>query len=163
METITTKVYTFDELSDSAKDKARDWYNTAGLEYDWWESIYEDAKTIGLEITGFGLDRNRHATGKLLHTAYVVADKIMREHGKDCDTYKLAAAYIADYDKAKKMPDEKFDAKLEEIEDEFQRDLLEEYSIMLQRESEHIVSDEAIAEAMEANEYTFTESGKRFG
>ncbi len=163
MKTIETNVYLYSELSDEAKQKANVWYSEHAYDYDWYESIYEDAKTIGLTITGFGLDRDRHAEGSLLHTAYVVADKIMHEHGKDCDTYKLAAAYIADYDKAKKMPDEKFDAKLEEIEDEFQRDLLEEYSVMLQRESEYMVSDETIAEAMEANEYTFTESGKRFG
>ena len=54
-QTIETTVYTFDELSDSAKEKARNWWRE-GTAYDdyWHESVYEDAKDcariIGIEI-----------------------------------------------------------------------------------------------------------------
>ena len=49
MRQITETVYTFDELSDAAKEKAREWYrgNDGGLDYDWWDSVYDDAAAIG--------------------------------------------------------------------------------------------------------------------
>jgi hypothetical protein len=51
--TITKDVYTFAELSDSAKERARNNYREHNLDYDWWECVYDDAKTIGAL---FGLD-----------------------------------------------------------------------------------------------------------
>lgn len=51
--TTTCTVYQFDELSEDAKDRARDWYREGALDYDWWEFVYEDAKTIG---KGLGLN-----------------------------------------------------------------------------------------------------------
>lgn len=54
MHTITTTVYTFDELNDKAKEKAREWFREGNLDYEWWDSLYEDADTcarlIGIEI-----------------------------------------------------------------------------------------------------------------
>ncbi len=49
-------LYTFDELSDKAKEKAREWFRRDYPDYDWWESVYEAAKTgaglLGIEIDG---------------------------------------------------------------------------------------------------------------
>ena len=46
--TITRTVFTFDELSDHAKDKARDWFREGSLEYDTdHDGSFEDAKTCG--------------------------------------------------------------------------------------------------------------------
>ena len=44
---VVSTVYSYKELSEQAKEKARDWYRDGNLDYDWWESVYEDAKTIG--------------------------------------------------------------------------------------------------------------------
>lgn len=41
--TIETTVYQFDELTDEAKEKARDWYRSGALDYVWWDSVYENA------------------------------------------------------------------------------------------------------------------------
>lgn len=53
-ETIVKTYYTFDELDDDAKEKAREWYREGALDYDWYDYIHEDAKEIaglfGLEI-----------------------------------------------------------------------------------------------------------------
>lgn len=50
----TETVFYFDELSDGAKEKARDWWRTNGLDYEWWDSSYEwfeaCAKALGIEI-----------------------------------------------------------------------------------------------------------------
>ena len=54
--TVTIESYTYDELSDAAKEKARDWYRQAGLDYDWWDGVYEDWKQI-FDIIGFDARR----------------------------------------------------------------------------------------------------------
>lgn len=43
---ISTTVYTLDELSEPAREKARDWYNEGGPEYDWYSDIYENFTLI---------------------------------------------------------------------------------------------------------------------
>lgn len=55
MPTIVQKtVYHFDELSDEAKEKAREWYRQNAFDYEWWDCIYEDfsriCKLIGIEL-----------------------------------------------------------------------------------------------------------------
>lgn len=49
-----TKVYTYEELSDKAKERAREWYRTDYPYYDWWDFLYEDfdtrAQELGIEI-----------------------------------------------------------------------------------------------------------------
>lgn len=52
------EVFTFDELSDKAKEKARDWYRQAGESDQWWDGVYEDAKDVaklmGVDIDNIG-------------------------------------------------------------------------------------------------------------
>lgn len=49
-----TKVYKYEELSDEAKEKARDWFRQDYPDYDWWGSTYDDiaerAKELGIEL-----------------------------------------------------------------------------------------------------------------
>jgi len=57
-------VYTFDELSDSAKEKARDWYREGQLDYDWWDFVYDEALDMA-EILGIEVDYRYHpASGR---------------------------------------------------------------------------------------------------
>ena len=64
MQTISTTVYTFDELSDEAKENARSWYREDGFSYDWWDQVYEDAyeiaKLMGLDIEPCGRNDCTH-------------------------------------------------------------------------------------------------------
>lgn len=153
MKTIEIKLFKFEELSEEAKQKVlQDMYDI-NISYDWWESTYEDAKNIGLQITSFDLDRNRHAKGELSMPAIDVMKNIMEEHGENCDTYKTAAKYFHSWGLT-------LDEDLEDLEYEFLNDLLEDYSIILQKESEYLTSEEAIIESIEANDYDFTEAGK---
>lgn len=48
-------VYSFDELSDEAKERAREWWRKDALDYNWWEFIYGDASRMG---TILGIDLN---------------------------------------------------------------------------------------------------------
>lgn len=54
--TITKTLYKFDELSDDAKEKAREWYRRGCLHDEWWEFVYEDASTIA-KLLGIDLDQ----------------------------------------------------------------------------------------------------------
>lgn len=47
-------VYSFAELDDMAKERARDWYRAHALDYDWWDSTVDDAKTC-LSLLGFDI------------------------------------------------------------------------------------------------------------
>ena len=44
---IRTEVFLFDELTDEAKEKAREWYREGALDYAWWDGVYNTAKTAG--------------------------------------------------------------------------------------------------------------------
>src|SRR3990167_4030943 len=88
-----TKLYQYNELSDDAKERARDWYQGVALDYDWWDCVYEDASRVGLTIKGFSLDRGAYVDGRLDGSMNDTIAKILQEHGPSCDTYKLALEF----------------------------------------------------------------------
>lgn len=48
MHTITTTVYTFDELDERAKERARDWWRSSSFsDSNDWDHVYADAERIG--------------------------------------------------------------------------------------------------------------------
>jgi len=55
MTEIEEKSYKFADLSDSAKEKARENWREGNLEYEWWDSVYDYAKEIGAAI-GFRIE-----------------------------------------------------------------------------------------------------------
>jgi len=176
MKTIEIAVYQFSELSDPAKDVARDWYRNWALHYEWWDSTYEDAANVGLKITEFVLDRDRHADGEFncFGGAQQCAGLILKEHCATCETFKTATAFLADLAKLNAEievvdGDDETNADWEAWQekrgllcDDFLKSILEDYSIMLQKEMEYLLSDESVDESIMANEYTFTGDGKRF-
>lgn len=169
MRTIRIKLYKFSELSKDAQEKAIESLSDINVDYDWWEFIYEDAKNIGLRITSFDLDRNRHAKGEFMLAANEVAQNIFNEHGEGCETYKTAKSFMEEWQPVfnnyidethEDYESSDSEDKLQDMENEFLKSLLEDYSIMLQKEYEYETSDKAIIETIEANEYEFTKDGK---
>jgi len=172
MKTIEIQLYSFDELSASAQQKAIENLSDINVNYNWWESTYEDAENVGLKITGFDLDRNKHASGNFINGAYDTALEIMDQHGENCETYKTAKEFFNFWDEAVKLHSDKittdkvkegneyyFDEYVEDKEYEFLKDILECYANILQNESEYLQSEEAIKETILSNEYDFTEDG----
>lgn len=143
--TIEHVVYKFEELSKESQEKALDNMYDINTDHDWWEFIYEDANLVGLEITGFDLAR-RDITGKLIENMQQVCDNILRSHGNTCDTYVTA-------EKNKHRHGE-------DNEEQFEKDLLEDYLKILQEEYDYLTSEEAIIETIKANEYEFYEDGR---
>ena len=74
MREAVVQVFTFDELSEEAKDRVIEEYWDINVCFDWWDSVYEDAKTIGCNmIEGFDLDHNDCGL-VLVQSAKVVID-----------------------------------------------------------------------------------------
>ncbi len=165
MKTISINLYKFDELSETAKQKALSDLSNINVDYEWWESTYDDAERIGLKITSFELDGSKNATGEFINSGLDVAESIIKEHGHDCETRKTALNYIDKYNSLMfnvKSEDDEMENEFEEIEKEFLNSLLEDYANILQRESEYLQSEEAIIETIKANDYDFTEDGKLY-
>ncbi len=161
MKVIKTKVYELDELSEDAKEEAREWYRDGALDHDWWDYLEDDAGQIGLGITEF--DLHRHSIhGEFTESGIDVARAVVANHGESCETYKTAQDHIADYDVECAKTSEDDDIDTEEIDTEFLRSLLEDYRNMLQKEYEYLLSDESVDDNIRINGYTFTEDGKRF-
>lgn len=178
MRTIETQVFTYDELSESAKEKARNWWREASQHDDWVEPILEDADNIGLRIKEFDLDRGVKASFKQYAESTAVA--CMQDHGAECETYKDSEQFLLDLKTKKEAmessiaaleesgdPDDKiadiesdFDDWLEDREAEYLHDMSENYRIMLNREYEYVNSDDYVEETIRANEYEFTADGK---
>lgn len=204
---IETTVYTFDELSDSAKDKARNWFRGVALDYDWWDSCYEDAQRMGalMGITignrtyktmGGGTGTNPDIyfdTGRGAFASFAGsyryakggAKAVRTETGNsDADLVSIADALQAIQRKyfygiyarmshgneriCIEIGHDRFDY-LETGDDSVDateqclRDFASWILKQLRNEYEYRMSDEAVDEDIRANEYTFTESGRRAG
>lgn len=174
MRTIRTKVYKFNELSEDAKQKAIQWYRNGNYDDSFaWDNVVEDAAQIGLII--HSLDDHRPNKGEFETSAFEVSCKIVQEHGQMCDTYKTAVQFGIEWaDLVKKHSDGidiykvaeeneyDFDNEADELEKGFLQSILEDYRIMYNKDIEYQNSDEYIIDAITANEYEFTQDGKRF-
>jgi hypothetical protein len=107
MKTITKTIdlYTYNELSKEAKEKARENFREACADYEWWEFIYKDAENVGITIKLFDLYR-RNIEIQFESSAKDTALKILREHGATCDTYDEARKYIKARGEEKKLKKE---------------------------------------------------------
>ncbi len=164
MKTKTINLYSFDELSEKAKSKAIENLYDINVNHEWWDSTYEDAKNIGIKITGFDTGRRNDITGEFILSSHEVAANIIRDHGETCETNKTAQTFLDSTNSVQcEYPDgegEEYESQMMELEDEFLNSILEDYLTILRDEYEYLTSDEAIIETIQANEYTFTEIGK---
>lgn len=180
MKTITINLYEFSELSEDAQQKAIESLYGINVDHEWWDCTYEDAKTIGLKITSFDLDRSRHAEGEFIEYAIYTASLVLENHGETCETYKTSKEFDADYNELKtehnkleKILDEEYNDELNdkviqlendiyELKNQYLKDIIEDYSIMLQNEYEYLQSEESIKETINGNEFQFTENGNQY-
>lgn len=172
MKTKTINLYFFDELSEEAKQKAVENLYDINVDYNWWDSTYDDAEDVGLKITSFDTYRG-NINGNITTSINDVCDKIIENHGISCETYKTAKDYLAQYDalvekfsdgididEVEEGNEYDFDAECNELEDDFLKAILEDYLVLLRQEYEYLTSEEAIIETIRTNQYTFTKDGK---
>lgn len=169
-DTVTTKVYKFNELSDEAKETAIEEMCDINVNHDWWKSTYEDAETIGLVIEEFDLDRNKYCRCEWTVDIEDVARLIIENHGEACETRIDADEFLKhiaggkvdfeqadDYDPEFKEYNES--DTYDELCEEFQRTICEDYLIILQKDYEYLQSEEVIIETIKVNECEFTVDG----
>lgn len=174
--TIRTKVFKFNELSAEAKKVAIESLWDISVDYEWWESVYEDANNIGLTINGFDIDRGSFCEGEFDVNGEDAALKILKEHGETCETYKTAQAFLDEIRNIKATTPVLFEEGtedeyedytdreqlIEDAEKEFLDSLCSDYLTMLRNEYEYLTSEENIIEMIEANDYEFHQSGKKY-
>lgn len=188
MKTVSVDLYTFDELSDKAKGKARDWYKTDYPDYGWWEFAYDNARAAfaffgvdasDISFSGFwsqgdGASFTGSFRAGLISPAACIAaefptDETLRGlharltaiiHSEDsCVKITRSGHYVHSHT---------MDIDAEEYSRDDERELL---SIMrgladwlyrlLESEYEYLVSDECVDESIRSNGYNFTIEGKR--
>jgi len=173
IETRTT-VYQYDELSPDAQEAARDWWREGALDfYDWWDCTFQDAESIGCKIESFDCGRSQEIGFKFTVGANEVARRILARHGKTCDTWKCAAAWVSEGNRRLRSPrlrngkrnghysGDRYDSWSDACR-VFRADLAKCYLRILADEIEYLTSDESAEETIRANEYEFTANGKRY-
>ena len=172
MRTEALHIYTYEELSDEAKAKARDWYRKND-DNEYSEFVIDDAKEVaalmGWEIdkvyySGFwsqgdgacfeGIMRYNKGCAKLVKAYTNEASVKHRGHYQhemctefDCGDTRHNYGWLQN-------PEAEDDIK------EIARDFMRWIYKRLEAEYEYSVSDEVVAETIIANGYEFTEDGE---
>lgn len=213
MNIIETKVYAFDELSDSAKEKAREWFREGGFDYAWYDGIYDQADNAAT-LLGISLRRKlakrRDGTpidggpaiyfsgfcsqgdGACFEGGYRYKkgahQAVKKEFPEDTELHGIAKALLdiqkknayalfvpeirqsghyyhsgcmrfeVETDQERGMTDD-----AEETVRQCIRDFADWIYKRLETEWDYMNEDDQIDNNIRANEYTFTEDGRRFG
>lgn len=150
----TINIYPFEELSEEAQQKALAWWLKGGLDYEWWENVYENAENVGIKITAYG---ERHIEGYCLTDIKTVITNILKDHDKDTPTHITASNLKIEQLNILEKRGEWGTVK--ELEHDFLYDILEDYRTMLNKEYEYLTSEESAKESIISNEYEFTVKG----
>lgn len=163
MKIITRKynVYKFDELSDDIQKKVVDENYDINTSHEWWWDTYEDAKLIGLIITGFDLYTDIQVKASFSDDALTVAQAIVKNHGKNCLTYKSAKWFLKYYDKLNDDQKKEF-CNTDDLAQELLADLSVNYMQLLKEEFDYLTSKTQIIESIIINDYDFLDNGKFF-
>ena len=93
MREITTKVYSFNELSERAQARAIEQLFDINVDHDWWEFVYDDAERAHLKISHFDIGRSWSIGIQLASPIWESVTAILNEHGKDTTTHTIASKY----------------------------------------------------------------------
>lgn len=173
--TITRTVYTFDELSDSAKETARQWYRE-GLDYSFAEdnvdSLKKWAEWMGVDITDYSLagsdNRNNQVRWDINSRQfdglrgvrlwkYLNNQFIMPDLSGNCPFtgYCFDESLLDTLRAFMRRPwDATYRTLIKESIDKFIRDYAADV--------DNCYTDESVDEAMDANEYEFYEDGSKY-
>lgn len=173
MRIIETEVYEFHELSEQAKENAIKNLCEINVEHDWWDCTFETFRELGIRIEHFDLGRGSEIGIDLIQPHWDIAYNIIRTFGEN--NLKLNAKhFIQQRDNLVKELGEgnemigysvkegnevKFDLRVETIEEYYFDQLKTDILHWLRCEMEYLMSDEAIIDTIEANEYEFTKEG----
>jgi hypothetical protein len=156
MEIIELEVYSFDELDEDAKEKAREWYRD-GMDYPWFSESLDSIRAFcnhfnvalrDWELGGWGSDFIKtdatNANFRGVKLADIDREQMPTGYCLDCDLW------YEFHDQFKRTGDAKyaFEQALEAALSAIRRDIDYQYS------------NEAVDENLSINEYRFLKSGK---
>ena len=189
MRVLETNIYSFDELSDDAKDRAREWWRDGFLQdSDWHIFTIDDAKEclalLGFTVadilyTGFWSQGDGACFTGSWSASDVKPVRAMRAHAPKDDTLlrlsrdlnrlarrdKEACATLTHRDRYCHEMTIGFDgkAKHDDTRDsivELARDAMRWVYRQLEQEYEYQTANEQVDDAIRANEYEFTAQGR---
>ena len=170
MKTLEIKIYQFNELSEKSKERALNELRHINVEDTWWNCSCETFSEFGVVIEAFDFYKRTISLG-FKKDITDICDKFAYEWNTN-QIGELCKAYLKNRHKEISVFQKLIDAQLcldasnqdvlEDMENVFIKDL--EYAILnwLNDEYEYLLSDDAIVDTIEANEYDFTENGKRY-
>lgn len=178
MRIIETKAYTYDELNDVAKEKARDWWaiNSCGEDLRFAMECHEENDGVAFAEWGTYPHYVRISWGKTNALDLLFA---WLRHGRGCSTYKIAKETLHELHRARSqwVPQyydsdsyedigtykrdwwEEECGECQAIFDEFKQEAESEYENILRAEEEYLHSEENMAETFRSGNYEFTEDG----
>lgn len=154
------KLYTFEELSDKAKETAINDHRDINTDYDWYEPTLDMfSSQFGIVVKSFDLYRREIE----LDFKYDLVDSCQNfvYEFNNNSIAEIAKEYLNSVN-AQLSLDEPDEDMLEDMEALFIKDLEQEILSWLDNEYEYLSSEDAIAEMIIENEFEFTERGKRF-
>lgn len=158
MRTEEITIYTFDELDERAKERARDWYRS-NLEYPWWDDVQGSLRKFCDEFGVSVLD-------------YSIGDARREFIKTDATSANFRGLKVKDFDREAMPTGFGFDCDLRyTFADEFKKhgnalgafnEALAAFLRGVRKDVEYQYSDNAVDESIAANEYEFTEDGSRY-
>ena len=179
MREMTTMVYSFNELSDDAKKRALNAFRDINVEYDWWDGAYDTIRAAG-NLLGLDIDRINFDTDLycIFNADYEyargAAKAVKAEFPQNTDLHKIASElqalqkrhfYSLSCAVTKGRTTNRYSCFRfgEDYECEDLGDIIDDFAhwarIQLRDDAEYRMSDEAVKEMIEANEYEFDEAG----
>jgi len=162
MRTIEIKLYKYKELDKQTREKVIENYRYINVEHStWYEWIKEDFSRLGLEIQEFDLGRRNYA--KIYIDNFEDTSKnIIEEFGDSVLIKQTAKNYIDEFNKiqANFKDDEDIEREIEMLDEKYQHEFKADILSYLNANYEWEISDEAIINTIEANDYDFTTNGK---
>lgn len=181
----TEKLFLYDELSDNAKERALEWAPDINVDHEWWN--YDGILDVeqnkwakwGLKDCLFSYDKiyfDLDQGGYLAFENLKVSDKEVFRRALGIPKKLWAKVYYS-FSRQDRRDGDTFLELEHQSNEEFTgnevmildravaqfNDWREEAHCQLRREYEYQTSREAVEEAYRANEYTFTEEGRRHG
>lgn len=156
MKTITINAYEYKELNPKIQEKVINKFYDININYDWWMCIYEDAKSIGLQIDEHDLYRD-YIKGIFIIDESEVCSNILENHGIGCDSVGFVLEYL---DKIKEVLYSDSERDISPFKHILLKKISRYYLLLLHDEYKYLTDKEQIIGTIEANEYFFTESGE---
>ena len=164
MKTIEINVYKFDELDKQTKEKVINNNRYINVEDTfWYDWIQDDFNRLGLEIENFDISRGGYVN-IYISNLEDTSKNIIKEFGDSVHIKQTAKSYIDEYNKiqANFKNDEDIEREVEILDDQYIKRYSDNILSYLRDEYDYQISDEAIIETIEANDYNFTWNGEIF-